>query len=358
MKSKKKKVAIGMSGGVDSSVAAFLLKQQGYDVFGVFMKLWSMPGEKAENVCCSLNSYLDAKRMAQQLDIPIYTFNFETPFKEKVVNDFLEQYQQCVTPNPCVTCNKYIKFDLFLKKAKALNADFIATGHYVQNIKQKDGFFHLYKGKDMGKDQSYFLYNLKQEHLQHILFPVGHLTKPEVRKIAKKNNLKVYSKAESQEVCFVNEGRFEEFLKHFLKLKSGDILNIDDNKKLGNHKGLQLYTIGQRKGLGLGGGPFYVVKKDVNKNILFVTNNKNHPDLYSEKIHVENINWILEKEPKMPFEVEVKTRYRTDQIPAVLNKDTENNIIVQFKDKVKAVTAGQSAVFYLENEVIGGGIIK
>jgi len=362
----KKKVVVGMSGGVDSSVVAAILKNQGYDVVGVFMRFWQdTKADKAknnfnENHCCSLGAYNDAKRVAEMLDIPFYAMDMKTPFKKTVVNYFLEEYKNGRTPNPCVECNRFIKFGEFLKKAKAMGADYVATGHYarlrreIQNPKSKTLNIKLLKGKDTEKDQSYFLYTLTQEKLKHILFPLGDYTKPKVRAMAKKFGLPVHSKKDSQEVCFVGDG-LENFLSKWLKIKKGDIIEVETGKKLGEHRGLALYTIGQRKGLGLGGGPFYVVRMDAKKNILYVSNDEKR--ILSKELNIKKIDFISGFLPKLPLKIKVKIRYRHSEAPAILKKE-KNNYKIIFNKPQRAITSGQSAVFYKGDEVLGGGVIS
>jgi len=338
-----------MSGGVDSSVAAALLKQQGYFVIGVFMKFWNEADNKIENKCCSLDAYEDARRVAEKLNIPIYTFNFKNDFKKQVVDDFLKQYQRGLTPNPCVRCNQFIKFGLFLKKAKALGCDFIATGHYAQIKNSK-----LFKGKDKVKDQSYFLWTLKKEWLKHILFPVGKYSKPRVRQLAKKFGLPVYDKRDSQEICFTPK-HHNEFLKKYLNLpagrqglKPGPIML--GKQKVGEHQGLPLYTIGQRKGINVGGiGPFYVVKTDYQKNILRVAKKFDDKAIYKKTLKIKETNWLTKK----PTRCRAKIRYGHPVAPVIIKGN-----LVEFKKPQRAVTSGQSIVFYQDAQVLGGGIMK
>ncbi|MDO8503550.1 MAG: tRNA 2-thiouridine(34) synthase MnmA, partial [bacterium] len=276
MRKKRQKVVIAMSGGVDSSVAAALLKRAGFDVIGVFMRFWS-EGKKAENRCCSTDSERRARQVAKILKIPFYVFNFEKEFKKRIVDYFIKGYKEGITPNPCVVCNKEIKFGLLLEKAMTLNADFIATGHYarkIQNAKiksQNDNSklknFRLLKGNDENKDQSYFLWQLEQKQLAKILFPVGNYTKPEVRKLAEKFKLPFKKIPESMEICFVADANVGEFLKKRIKASKGKIVDVK-RKIIGEHQGLFLYTIGQRKGIGLSGGPYWVVGKNLKNNRL------------------------------------------------------------------------------------------
>ena len=356
---KKYKVAVAMSGGVDSSVAAALLKKQGYQVIGFFMHFWSEPHfakqQSPANKCCSLDAYNDARRVAEVLNIPLYSLNFNLDFKKAVVDDFLKQYQQGNTPNPCIICNQFIKFGKFWTKAKSLGCKYIATGHYTQ-IKQFKNKPYLYKAVDKSKDQSYFLYRLNQDILSHCIFPVGKYTKPQVRKLAEKYKLPVSQKRDSQEICFVPEKEHYEFLQRHLKLKSGDIVDTKGNK-LGRHKGLALYTVGQRKGLELSGGPWYVVNLDIKKNQLIITNNPQDKLLFSDIMYVKEINWI-NQEPKLPGNFEVRIRYLHKNQKAKITKLEKDLLEVKFKDPQRAITAGQSAVFYKGKEVLGGGIIS
>ncbi len=350
MDKKNKKVAVAMSGGVDSSVAAALLKKQGYDVFGVFMRFWSDENHGLLiNRCCSFEAYSDARRVAGKLGIPIYTLNMKAPFKKLVVDYFLEEYQAGRTPNPCIECNRFIKFGELLKKARAMGAEFVATGHYAQVKAGK-----LLKGKDPEKDQSYFLYTLTEDKLKQILFPVGGYTKPRVRAMAKKFGLPVHAKKDSQEVCFVGAS-LKSFLKKYLKVKSGKIVEMESGKILGKHEGLPFYTIGQRRGLQLGGGPWYVTKIDAKRNILYVS--RDEKKLLSKELIATKVNWIYGALPKFPLRAKVKIRYKHKEALCVIRK-IKNNYKIIFNKPQRAVTAGQSVVFYRGDEVLGGGSIK
>jgi len=378
MKEKKKqRVIVGMSSGVDSSVAAALLKKQGFDVVGVFMHFWKETTQNSlvENKCCSLESLEDARKVCQILGIPLYTANAEKEFKREVVDYFLQEYAAGRTPNPCVACNEHIKFNVLMKKMLEMDGDFVASGHYSINKLEKDGKFHLYQGKDKEKDQSYFLYNFSQKQLARILFPVGEYRKPEIRKIAEKLKLPVFNKDDSQGLCFTPEKYPENFLRRNLPLKKGKIQNTN-GKDVGEHDGLPLYTIGQRRGINIGGdGPYFVVGKDLQKNILIVTNNEKDPALVCQQMQVEKVNWIVE-EPKMPAKVLVKTRYRHNAVSAIIKlvsdsearpQSCEKNsrgrasapiYLVKFTEPQRAISPGQSAVFYTkDNEMIGGGRI-
>lgn len=357
-KTSQKKVLVAMSGGVDSSVAACLLKDQGYDVAGVFLHFWKdrSVGFKAENRCCSLESLLDAKAVAAKIGIPLFTFDYSAKFKEEVVDTFLSEYQAGRTPNPCVTCNKKIKTARLLKQARALGFDYLATGHYLK-IKKEGREYVLLKAKDKNKDQTYFLYTLSQDELKHLLFPLGDFKKPQVRKLAEKYGLKIAAKAESQDICFL-AGDHNIFLKKYLKLKSGDIRILGSNEKIGEHLGLPLYTIGQRRGLVGGIGPFYVADFDYKKNILYVVKEWNDKILYRREFIVKDVNWLSFKSPKRKFKAQVVIRYGHKAVNCeVLPLKNKNNYQVIFNHQQRAVTPGQSAVFYDGQKVLGGGII-
>jgi tRNA-specific 2-thiouridylase len=366
-KKKKKKVIVAMSGGVDSSVAAKLLKDQGYNVLGIFLYFWKeekIGDFEFENKCCSVKAYLDASRVCQKLGIRLYTLNFSREFKKDVVNNFLDEYKSGRTPNPCVLCNKLVKLGLLIKKAKQLGYDFVATGHYVrlkpeiQNPKSKIQK-KLLRAKDRLKDQSYFLYRLNQEELSHLIFPLGNFTKDEVRKMAEKFKLPVAKKKDSQEVCFIPEKSHNEFLKRNLKMKSGPIKTID-RKIIGKHQGLPLYTIGQRKGVEIGGiGPFYVAQTDYKTNTLYVVKNENDAFLFKKELIAKDINWILDKLPKPPLKCQAVIRYRHQPVQCKITKLKFNNRYkVKFSKPQRAVTSGQSVVFYKNEEVLGGGVIE
>ncbi len=330
-----------------------VLKKQGHEVIGVFMKFWSEENKKDENRCCSLESENRARLVARIIGIPFYVFNFKKEFKKRIVDSFLKEYRAGSTPNPCVICNKEIKFGLLLKKATLLNADFIATGHYVRTQK-KENIIHLLKGRDKNKDQSYFLWQLNQGQLRRVLFPVGDLNKTEVRKLAKKFKLPFAKIPESQEICFVS-GSVNDFLRKYLKQKKGNIVDVRGNL-LGRHNGLIFYTIGQRKGIGLSGGPYYVLSKNLKKNLLIVT--KNEKDLEKKKLIAKNINWLSGKEPKLPLKIKAKIRYRSELIPATIRKIEKTKYNIRFDSPQRAITSGQSVVFYKGEELLAGGIIS
>lgn len=369
MNKNKGKVCIAMSGGVDSAVAAVLLKNQGFECIGIFMRFWSDPklNKEITNKCCSLESFESARRVAHKLGFPIYTLNFKQPFKKLIVDDFIRQYQAGLTPNPCIRCNKFIKFDLLLKKAKMLGCNYLATGHYVKietrdkkqetreeakkNLSPVACHLSLAQAKDKNKDQSYFLYTLKQNQLKHLLFPLGDYTKVQVRELAKKLKLPVHNRPDSQEICFIAEKKPVEFLKRYLPLKPGLIKTVD-GKIIGQHEGLPLYTLGQRKGIKIGGiGPFYVVRMDYKTNTLIVSNKRDDKKLYTKKFIVKEVSWISEK-PSWPLNCQVKIRY---QAPGIKCQVVKNRVILS--QPQWAVTPGQSAVFYSGQRVLGGGAI-
>lgn len=366
----KNKIIVATSGGVDSSVAAALLKRAGYDVVGVFIKFW-FSGKENENRCCSSESEKRARRVAKILNIPFYVFNFEKEFKRRIVDKFLDGYKKGITPNPCVVCNKEIKFGLLLEKALKLGADYVATGHYARlrrefpislSHSRSENFqfskYKLLKGRDKNKDQSYFLWQLNQKQLKHILFPVGDYTKTEVRKLAKRFNLPTFETPESQEICFVPKD-INDFLKKYLKPKPGPIaeqVHCGVKKIIGQHSGLHFYTIGQRKGIKLPGGPYYVLDKDLKKNCLIVT--KNEKDLLKKELIVKNVNWTSGNLPKLPLKVKARIRYRHEPNMVTLTKNLRSKILnLKFVRPQRAITPGQSAVFYRGEELLGGGII-
>lgn len=355
MRSQNKKVVVAMSGGVDSSVAAALLKQQGYDVIGVFMQFWYPSGENyGENRCCSLESYNEASAVAATLDIPIHKVNFGRQFKKMIVDEFLKEHKSGRTPNPCVACNKFVKFDLLLKYAKTVfGADYLATGHYVKLTQDKSGY-KLSRSKDRAKDQTYFLYNLKQEQLKHLLFPLANYEKEQVRKLAQKLKLAIHAKPDSQEICFVGQSR-EDFLRRYLKLKPGEIIDAA-GKVLGKHRGLPLYTVGQRTGLGLSGGPWYVAKIDLKNNRLIVTKNAKDKLLSNREVIFDKVNWLNGAIIKFPLKCSAQIRYRGKAESCRVEKSGKR-FKALFDKPQQAVMAGQSIVFYHKDQLLGGGII-
>ncbi len=349
---KKITFALGLSGGVDSSVAAFLLQKQGYNVISYYMKNWSSDIGKFK---CPWKEERDsALRVAQHLNIPCYTLDFQKEYKQKVVDYLFEGYQKGITPNPDIMCNKEIKFKIFLEKSLKLGADYIATGHYSQ-VKEDENGFHLIKGKDNNKDQSYFLYTLNQKQLSKTLFPIGEYTKPEIRKIAKKAKLPSANKPDSQGICFIGEVNIKEFLKTQIPAKKGDIVTTE-GEKIGEHEGVWYYTIGQRKGIGVGGGiPYFVVEKDLKNNRLIVGKGSWIDELFTDHCVVKEMHWI-NQESKFPLKCSVKTRYRQADQKCTVHQEKGQFKIV-FAEKQRAVTSGQSAVLYQKEECLGGGII-
>ena len=355
---KNKTVVVGMSGGVDSSVAALLLKEQGYNVIGLFMVNWN---EEDENgVCTSTTDYEDVKRVCSTIGIPYFTVNYAKEYWDRVFEYFLEEYKKGRTPNPDVLCNREIKFGPFLEQAKKIGADYIATGHYAK-VYEKNGLYYLAKDKDKNKDQSYFLNQLSQEQLKNTIFPLSDMLKPDLRIIAQKHNFVNAEKKDSTGVCFIGERHFRQFLKQYIPMQKGDIIDTNNNI-VGQHDGVYYYTIGQRRGLNIGGMStgngkrWYVIGKDVEKNILYVSQGEGE-ELYSSGLITYKVNWIPQTPADKKFDCFAKFRYRQpDQAVSVEIKD--DKVIVTFKEKQRAVTEGQFVVFYDEEEnCLGGGII-
>lgn len=351
-----KTVVVGMSGGVDSSVAALLLKRSGYNVIGLFMLNWE---EDKDGACPAESDYEDVRRVCSLLDIPYYSVNFAKQYKERVFSYFLKEYAAGRTPNPDVLCNREIKFGPFRDYAISLGADFIATGHYC-GIEHDDGKSYLLKATDAGKDQTYFLNQVTQPQLSNVLFPLANLKKEEVRKIAEDNGLATAKKKDSTGICFIGERNFRKFLMEYLPAKPGKILTLT-GEEVGEHVGLMHYTIGQRRGVNLGGkhgedGRWFVVKKDVANNILYVSHGDESP-LYSRECEVLGLNWIGITPPVAPMKCTAKFRYRqSEQRVTVIPNDKGVKVI--FDEKQRAVTEGQYAVFYDSTRCLGGGVIE
>ncbi len=349
------KVVVGMSGGVDSAVAAYLLQKRGYEVIGLFMKNWDSninndPEGITEGICPQEQDYIDAKKVCDILSIPLYRVDFIKEYWDNVFKYFLTELEKGRTPNPDIMCNKYIKFDVFIKEAKKLGADKIATGHYARIIDGK-----VYKGIDSNKDQTYFLSQVSKEQFKDILFPIGDYTKEEVRKIAREANIPVSDKKDSTGICFIGERNYQRFVSNYLKGKEGDIVDIDTLKVIGKHNGLMNYTIGQRKNVGLSGDKkrHYVCGKDVKKNILYVAFGDENKYLMSNEAVIENLNFISDIKPT---KATCKFRYRSKDVNIKIQYE-DNELIVKYSNE-KAVTPGQACVIYYNDEMVIGGIIK
>lgn len=356
-----KKVIVGMSGGVDSSVSAYLLMQQGYQVEGLFMKNW----EEDDNneYCAAAEDLKDAQAVCDKLGIKLHTVNFAAEYWDNVFEYFLAEYKAGRTPNPDIMCNKEIKFKAFLEFAdEILDADYIAMGHYVRRRDNSDGSTQMLRGVDGNKDQSYFLYTLSHEQVARSLFPVGELEKHQVREIAKEMGLITHDKKDSTGICFIGERKFTEFLGTYLPAQPGNI-ETPEGEVIGTHQGLMYHTLGQRKGLGIGGmknsndDPWYVVDKDLERNVLIVGQGGHHPRLMSTGMTVNQLHWVDRTGPVDGCHIAVKTRYRQQDVPCTLTYTDEHNLRVVFDEPVAAVTPGQSAVFYDGEVCLGGGII-
>ncbi|MCA6219370.1 tRNA 2-thiouridine(34) synthase MnmA [Photorhabdus antumapuensis] len=357
----QKKVIVGMSGGVDSSVSAYLLQQQGYQVAGLFMKNWEE--DDNEEYCSAATDLADAQSVCNKLSIELHTVNFAAEYWDNVFEHFLSEYRAGRTPNPDILCNKEIKFKAFLEfAAEDLGADYIATGHYVRR-KDINGKSQLWRGLDDNKDQSYFLYTLSHQQIAQSLFPVGELEKPEVRRIAEKIGLVTAKKKDSTGICFIGERKFRDFLGRYLPTKPGPIMTVD-GETLGEHQGLMYHTLGQRKGLGIGGTkegseePWYVIDKDVQDNILIVAQGHEHPRLMSTGLIAQQLHWVDRQALTEEIHCVVKTRYRQQDIPCTVTPINKDKIEVRFANPVAAVTPGQSAVFYQGEVCLGGGVIE
>ena len=351
------RVVVGISGGVDSSVAAYLLKQQGHDVIGLFMVNW----EESDGSCTAETDFEDVKRVCSKLGVPYFSVNYAKQYYDRVFTYFLEEHKKGRTPNPDVLCNREIKFGPFLEQAKKLGADMIATGHYAKKI-EKDGKFYLAKAADESKDQSYFLNQLSQSQLASVLFPLADIKKSEVRQTAKELGLSTAEKKDSTGICFIGERNFKNFLKNYLPAQPGDIVDLDGNK-LGRHDGVMFYTLGQRRGLNIGGqagrenGRWFVVKKDMKKNELIVSQGEGE-ELYSKGLYASGMNFIPEPPKQKQFDCFVKVRYRQPDQKAKVSIIDDEHIKIDFDQPQRAVAPGQFAVLYDENGIcLGGGTI-
>lgn len=357
----KKRVVIGMSGGVDSSVAAYLLKQQGYDVIGVTMQIWQDKNRDAvirEGGCCSLSAVEDARRVCDKLDIPFYVMNFKQIFEKMVIDYFVDEYLEGRTPNPCIACNKFIKFDALLERAKALEADYVATGHYARIIYDEGcKRFIIKKSAAPLKDQTYVLYNLTQDQLSHILMPLGEYNKEQVREIARKLDLRTANKPESQEICFVEDNDYGRFISE----RRGDAIKpgffVDTKgKRLGTHKGIAHYTVGQRKGLGIAlGKPMYVVEIIPDKNLVVLGD---ETEVFGRELTASQMNYITFEKLEGPIEVKAKIRYSAKEAEATVTPLGEDKARVVFEEPQRAITPGQAVVFYQGDVLVGGGTIE
>ncbi|MDF0480125.1 tRNA 2-thiouridine(34) synthase MnmA [Vagococcus sp. PNs007] len=357
----KIRVVVGMSGGVDSSVTALLLKEQGYDVVGIFMKNWDDTDDNG--VCTATEDYKDVAKVADQIGIPYYSVNFEKEYWDRVFEYFLDEYKRGRTPNPDVMCNKEIKFKAFLDYAMELGADYVATGHYAQVVRDEDGRSRMLRGVDNNKDQTYFLSQLSQEQLSKTMFPLGHLEKPVVRELAEKAGLATAKKKDSTGVCFIGEKNFKEFLGKYLPAKPGKMVTEDGEVK-GDHGGLMYYTIGQRQGLGIGGGgktqePWFAIGKDLKTNTLYVGQGFHHPTLYSTHLETSGVHFTFDEKRPTEFKCTAKFRYRqTDTgVTVRFTNEEQTEAVVTFDEPVRAITPGQAVVFYDGGECLGGGTI-
>jgi tRNA-specific 2-thiouridylase len=350
------RVVIAMSGGVDSSVAAALLVEQGYQVIGLMLRLWSEPGGGADNRCCTPDAVDLARRVADALDIPFYLFNVEAPFRSHVVDYFVREYAAGRTPNPCLMCNRHIRFDVLLRRTLAMEARYLATGHYVR-LRRADGRYRLLKAVDVDKDQSYVLYMLNQETLPHLLFPLGDYTKHQVRQMARQRGLPVADRAESQDLCFLADGDYRPFLQKNAPqaIQPGPIVTRS-GQVLGQHSGLPFYTIGQRRGLGIAAPEaLYVLEMNAARNALVVGA---AAELGRAELTASHVSYVSGQTPPEPLRITAKIRYRANETPALLTPLPDDRAALRFDAPLRDITPGQGVVFYREEKVIGGGIIE
>jgi len=350
-------VVIAMSGGVDSSVAAALLVQQGYQVTGMMLRLWNEPGSETDNRCCTPDAMAMARRVAARLNIPFYAVDAREIFRQTVVEAFINGYTQTITPNPCLICNQHIRWGFLLKHALAMGVDFMATGHYARSRQDENGNWQLLRAVDENKDQSYVLHVLQQDQLAHTLFPLGDYTKPQVRQLARQFNLPVAERPESQDLCFLGNHDYRQFLtRHSAGVQNpGPIFN-QSGEKIGEHLGLAFYTIGQRKGICIASpSPLYVLEKDASRNALIVGALE---ELGQSELATHQVNWISGEVPEQPFKASIKIRYKAQEITGMVTPLKDQKVHVKFNIKLRDITPGQAVVFYDDQVCLGGGIIQ